>query len=52
MKPVIIMGHLIIPSGTEQIYPRTYEGNMRIRSVIVQKVLKPLECVPSPIVKI
>ena len=40
MKPVIIMGHLIIPSGTEQIYPRTYEGNMRIRSVIVPESVK------------
>ena len=40
MKPVIIMEHLIIPSGTEQIYPRTYEGNMRIRSVIVPESVK------------
>ena len=40
MKPVIIMGHLIIPSGTEQINPRTYEGNIRIRSVIVPESVK------------
>lgn len=35
MKSIIMMGRLIIPSGTEQICPCTYEGNMHIRSVTI-----------------
>lgn len=40
MKPVIIMGHLMIPSETEQICPRAYERNMHIRSVTVPGSVK------------
>ena len=40
MKSVIIMGRLIIPSGTEEICPCAYEGNMNIRSVTVPGTVK------------